>query len=606
MKPKSGKSGCPIGSMRILLVSYGNGITAAAMQSNRTDPEGHRGIAAGLRLSMLRLILHCDALRAAPRAWLVAAWWWLCGKRLRARLHLAPLLGLSPRAYQVWLLHEERKVKARALGSFASSKTLGSAPRIVALIKAGEGQEATLSSLAREGIVAQVVAGCELVPSQSVVFDDDAPIWVMPLVAGDTLAPGAGLAYRSSIVQDKNKGRNTLVFYADDDLIDARGRRVTPHFKPDWNYELFRHFDYLTGASILRLAKDDLKCVQDKDWPTALTIRLIERCISEKTAPGHLRLVLHHRSSRPSPRPPVQAKSYQAVGSESLLPTVSVIVPTRNRLDLLSTCLLGLARTNYPALDVIVIDNDSDDPKTVDYIASLDPDWARVIKYAGPFNFAAMNNRAVTDVNSDLLCFLNNDIEISDPDWLLTLVCQAVRDDVGAVGARLLYSDGRIQHAGVVIGLGGGAGHAHRYLQPEEEGYFHRHNLPQFVSAVTAACLVVRRDRFLAVGGFDAANFAVAFNDVDLCMKLNSKGWQSFYEPRATLIHHESISRGLDRDPVGAARLAEELAALKSRWRTDGALSDDTPRQVCSSRETVDPFHHPCLSPFSERFVVRL
>jgi len=178
-----------------------------------------------------------------------------------------------------------------------------------------------------------------------------------------------------------------------------------------------------------------------------------------------------------------------------------------------------------------------------------------------------------------------------EPHWLATMVTQALRLEVGAVGAGLLYPDGRIQHAGVVIGVGNAAGHAHRFLRPDEEGYFHRHNLPQFTMAVTGACLVVERDKFLAVGGLNERDFPVAFNDVDLCLRLNQRGWQSLYEPRATLIHHESVSRGLDQDSVGAARFASELAALKRIWKTD---------------EVFDPYHHPQLSRASEQYAVAL
>ena len=261
------------------------------------------------------------------------------------------------------------------------------------------------------------------------------------------------------------------------------------------------------------------------------------------------------------------------------------------RVDLLQTCLNGIAATGYPDIEVIVVDNDSDDPQTLDFLAGLDPARHRVLRHEGAFNYSAINNRAVGEAQGRLLCLLNNDIEVIEPNWLTTMATQALREDVGAVGARLLYPDGRIQHAGVVIGMGNAAGHAHRLLHPDEEGYFHRHALPQFASAVTAACLVVVRDRFLAVGGLDERNFSVAFNDVDLCMRLNQRGWQSLYEPRATLIHHESVSRGLDGDSVGAARFAGELAALQRLWRT---------------AEVVDPFHHPQLSRASERFVVRL
>jgi GT2 family glycosyltransferase len=302
--------------------------------------------------------------------------------------------------------------------------------------------------------------------------------------------------------------------------------------------------------------------------------------------PLHVRRMLHHRRVRPQPCVPAAA---QAAGRE--LPPVSVIVPTRNRADLLETCLAGIAATAYPDLEVIVVDNDSDDPRTLGLLDGLDPARHRVLRHAGPFNFSAINNRAAGEARGQVLCLLNNDIEVIGPDWLATMVGQALRPEVGAVGARLLYPDGRIQHAGVVLGIAGAAAHAHRLLRPGEEGYFRRHDLPQFVSAVTAACLVVRRDRFLAVGGFDEHDFPVSFNDVDLCMRLDRQGWQTLYEPRATLIHHESISRGLDRDPAGAARLAGEVAALRRRWQTD---------------RLADPFHHPELSPYSEHFVVRV
>jgi GT2 family glycosyltransferase len=273
------------------------------------------------------------------------------------------------------------------------------------------------------------------------------------------------------------------------------------------------------------------------------------------------------------------------------LPPVTVIVPTRNHVRLLTTCLEGIVATNYPRLELIIVDNDSDDAETLDFLAGLNPSQFRVLRHPGEFNYSAINNRAAGHASGHLLCLLNNDIEVVDPDWLAIMAFQASRATVGAVGPQLLYPDGRIQHAGVVIGMGNAAGHAHRFVDPASEGYFQRHALPQFVSAVTGACLVVARDRFLSVGGLDERNFAVAFNDVDLCMRLNRNGFQSFYEPRARLIHHESVSRGQDKDPISAARFAGELAALKLLWNTDHA---------------VDPYHHTELSRSSERFVLQL
>lgn len=522
----------------------------------------------------LTLSVHLDAALASPRAYLIAAWWRLRGKRLRARSQFAPLLGASPKAYRLWI---ERQEKAALPVEPTEAQ-----PPIVALVDGTAGPELlaeTLRSLKAEGLPALVIE-----PSDASTFalavrtiDRSQTTWLMPLMAGDVLAPGVAATYRRAIA-----GSSARIAYADDDLLDPSGQRIAPHFKPGWNSELFRHFDYLTGACIIRASPADMESLSGERWASSL-VALAMRA----GRPIHIPRVLHHRRSRPRPRVPAAPDVAACDG----LPPASVIVPTRNRVDLLRSCLEGLARTDYPDLEIIVVDNDSDDPATLAYLASLDPACHRVLRHPGPFNFSTLNNRAAAEARGRLLCLLNNDIDVIDPGWLTVMARQAMREDVGAVGARLLYPDGRIQHAGVVLGVGGGAAHAHRLLHPDEEGYFRRHALPQFVSAVTAACLVVVRDRFLAVGGLDERNFAVAFNDVDLCMRLNRRGWQALYEPRATLIHHESVSRGFDRDPGGAARLAGELDALKTLW---------------DSGAGVDPFHHPQLSRFSERFVVGL
>ncbi|MBB6123754.1 glycosyltransferase family 2 protein [Sphingobium subterraneum] len=452
---------------------------------------------------------------------------------------------------------------------------------LVEIAKEASELEETLRSLREKGLAVLQVGSPEVptLADAAKLINWDGQPWLMPIAAGDTLAPGAVGAYQKAI---ENAEGVTKVIYADDDLIDGKGRAHTPHFKPDWNGELFRHFDYLTGACLLRANREDLEAVSAKtDWASSLTAALVE-----EAKPLHLCRMLHHRRSRPMPRLPAMPKIV-----EENLPPVTIIVPTRNRVDLLRTCIEGVAATDYPDIEVIIVDNDSDDPETLDYLSLLDPRRHRTLHHCGAFNFSAINNRAVVEANGKLVCLLNNDIEIITPDWLKTMVVQAQRDHVGAVGAQLLYPDGRIQHAGVAIGMGNAAGHAHRFVRPNEEGYFFRHALPHFTTAVTAACLVVERERFLAVGGLDEENFPVAFNDVDLCMRLNQKGWQSFYEPRAKLIHHESLSRGLDRDPVGAARFEKELAALQRLWRTD---------------EVTDPHHHPQLSRVSEQFVVRL
>lgn len=490
---------------------------------------------------------------------------------------------MSPRAYGLWLCRQEAVLAGE--GEPAPATPPLPIAAIVDATGGSDGLQATLQSLADQGIPAVVMGDGQSprAPAATSLADAAAEIdwrdepWIMPMAAGDILAHGAALGYQAALA-----GSDAKVAYADDDLIDSRGTRYSPHFKPDWNGELFRHLDYLTGASIVRVSQSELVTLSGAaDWPR----RLIE-LVSVDTTPVHVHQILHHRRTRPEPRVP--ARPAVVKGN---LPSVSVIIPTRDRADLLRTCLEGLSATDYPDLDIIIVDNGSTDPQALAFLHSLDARRFRVVRHEGAFNFAAINNRASRHARGEVLCLLNNDIEVLEPGWLAIMVQQAMRDDVGAVGAQLLYPDGRIQHAGVVLGVGRAAGHAHRFLGPDEEGYFRRHQLPQHISAVTAACLVVQRDRFLAIGGFDEANFAVAFNDVDLCLRLNQRGWQAFYEPRARLVHHESVSRGFDRDPVGAKRFAGELAALKRKWETD---------------VIVDPYHHPALSRHSERFVVAL
>jgi GT2 family glycosyltransferase len=409
---------------------------------------------------------------------------------------------------------------------------------------------------------------------------DQKQFWLCPIGCGDRLATGALQAYAATVA----RADDASVIYADDDLVDRNGNRVDPHFKPDWNPELFEQHDFVTGSSVIRVDRGDLATVPANDWARAL-VRLAMRRGRE---PVHLPMVLHHRRRRPQPIIPGMPAE---LWDKRDWPLVSVIVPTRNGANLLRKCMEGLRRTRYPNMEVIIVDNESDEPDAIALLAELRTGGAEVIRVAGPFNFSRLNNVAVRAARGDVLCFLNNDIEMTDEEWLALLVCHAVRSEIGAVGARLLYPDGTVQHAGVFTGIGGGAAHAHRFVGKDEGGYFDRARLPQRVSAVTAACLAVSREKFLAVGGFDEDCFPVAFNDVDLCLKLNGRGWQSFYEPRSTLIHHESKSRGSDRLKGNRERFAGELAMLKRKWHTD---------------EKRDPYHHPQLSSFSEQFLISI
>lgn len=526
---------------------------------------------------LLRMLVHLEALASQPAAYLEGVGWRLRGLKLRSRHRFSALMGHTRHAYDLWMTSRERD-RMRSIPAVAAPEPLLIVIdcRATSIDLAG-----TLASIAGARIddVDVILLGSAEATGYRTAPDARAlatmigagPVrWAIAVACGDRLAPQAIPAYRAALADQPH----ARVFYADDDLWQT-GRRHSPYFKPQWNAELALHHDFLSSASLFRC---DPATVDD-GWPRSAME------LSGPVPPVHVPHVLHHRRQRPQPvRPPAQAPRLD-------LPHVSLIIPTRDHAALLRTCMDGVRATDYPSFDVTVIDNGSSDPETLAFLDQLEREGVRIVRQPGPFNFAAMHNAVVPGLAGPLVCFLNNDIEMMAPDWLAHLAAPALRGDVGAVGARLLYPDRTIQHAGVVTGIGGGAAHAHRQQADDDKGYFDRAHLPQFVSAVTAACLVVAKERFQAVGGFNADDFAVAFNDVDLCLKLNQRGWQSFYEPRACLIHHESKSRGFDRDGPGKARFAGELAALKRIWKTD---------------QLHDPFHHPELSPLSEHFVVRL
>ena len=535
-----------------------------------------------LRRRFLAVRVHFDAFRLKPIQYVQAIAWRLRGLRLRSRNRFAELMGQSPHAYALWIARRE---PAARMGFFPPPQA--ELPEVVSVIDCSQGGEDlldTLQSLGGNAGRVIVVGGqrggaFERVehPRELAELIDPEGAWLCIVRAGDRLAAGALRIYAHAAWQSPERS----LFYADDDLIGPRGERHLPHFKPEWNPELFAHHDFITHASLQKVSRDALRRSQPRDWVE----RLVRDAVSSGDLPAHVPMVLHHRKSRPSSILPAYPKT--SIMEEA--PSVTAIVPTRNQHSLLRNCVEGLSRTDYPNLEILIVDNGSDEEESVGYLRALEQQGIRVLRSPGPFNYSALNNAAVREIRSDYLCFLNNDVEMLDSTWLEPLVVHAMQSDIGAVGGRLLYPDRTVQHAGVFIGVGGGAGHAHRFQRIEDQGYFDRANLPQRVSAVTGACLVVAREKFLAVGGFDETDFPVAFNDVDLCLKLNSRGWQSFYEPGATLIHHESKSRGNDRAKANRKRFEGELAALKRKWATD-----------CER----DPYHHPNLSPFCEQFVI--
>lgn len=252
-------------------------------------------------------------------------------------------------------------------------------------------------------------------------------------------------------------------------------------------------------------------------------------------------------------------------------PRVTVLIPTRDAVDVLRTAVESvLTKTAYANVEVLVLDNQSRDAATLLYLRDLETQGrARVLRYDAPFNYSAMNNLGVRESRGDLLAFLNNDIEVVHGTWLTELVSQALRPEVGVVGAKLLYPDGFVQHAGVVIGVGGVADHAFRLYPGDHPGPEGRLVVAQQCSAVTGACMVLRREVFERVGGFDEVELPVAFNDVDLCLKVRAQGLRVVWTPHARLVHHESYSRGSDHATWSKRRRAErEMAVMRARWQT--------------------------------------
>jgi GT2 family glycosyltransferase len=413
----------------------------------------------------------------------------------------------------------------------------------------------------------------------------------------DELRPHALLEMAEAIAAQPD----VALLYSDEDKIDADGRRFNPYFKPDWNPDLLLSQNYVCHFAVLRTAlvravggfRAGFEGSQDHD----LFLRCTERL--SDTQIRHVPKVLYHwRAIEGSTALVREAKDYasaaglravaehlQRCGQDAVAdelphghfrvrwrlpaeaPRVSIVVPTRDRVQLLRTCIDSLrARTTYPDYELVVVDNQSTDPETLEYLDALrQQEWSRVLRYDAPFNYSAINNWAAAQSSSPLLCLLNNDIEVIEPGWLEEMAGHAIRPDVGAVGAMLVYPDRTIQHAGVILGIGGVANHAYVGLPLGYPGHGGRALVAQNLSAVTGACLMVRRALYETVGGLDE-NLQVAFNDIDFCLRLREAGYRNVWTPFATLCHHESASRGRDDTDEKRERFVSEVTRMQERW----------------------------------------
>lgn len=440
------------------------------------------------------------------------------------------------------------------------------------------------------------------------------------LLDHDDLLPEHALFH---VVQAVNEHPVAAIIYSDEDKIDEAGQRYDPYFKCEFNYELMLSQNMICHLGVYRRDlvtqiggfRLGLEGAQDYD----LALRVIERI--DPSLIVHIPRVLYHwraiqgstaRSSNekiyaaeagrkavaehlervgrkamimPAPEAPPMNRVRFVLPEE--LPLVSILIPTRDRAELLGMCLDSVfTKTSYPNYEVVIIDNGSVEAETMALFERLPKGRVQVIRDDSPFNYSRLNNLGAKLTKGAVLCLMNNDIEILVPDWIEEMMSFALQPDVGCVGARLWYPDGTLQHGGVIVGLGGVAGHSHRHFPKGHPGYFGRAVLAQSLSAVTAACLMIRREVFEEVGGLDE-EFAVAFNDIDFCLRVRDKGYRNVWTPFAEMIHYESASRGYETTPERQKRFLAEIDFMKERW---------------GEKLTVDPAYNPNLTLDHEDF----
>jgi O-antigen biosynthesis protein len=331
------------------------------------------------------------------------------------------------------------------------------------------------------------------------------------------------------------------IAYCDETRAGTDGR-PTPLFKPDWSPMLQRGAPYVGRAAFMTADVFAHQSATGRCAPEEIVAAALAGAAND--AVGHVRRALAH-VGRP-PVEPVAASSIVAASTGSRA-KIGIVIPTRDRIDLLEPCLVSvLEKTAHADFEIVVVDNDSVEERTARTLSRLCARDSRlsVAPSPGAFNFSALCNFGAQKLSCDFLLFLNNDTEVLQADWLDNLVAIAGRPDVGAVGAKLLYPTGRVQHAGVVLGMGGVAGHFGEGQAADAPGWLGTLQAPHEASAVTAACLMVERRKFDAIGGFDALNLPVELNDIDLCLRLGEQGWGAICDCRTRLVHHESASRG--------------------------------------------------------------
>jgi len=417
----------------------------------------------------------------------------------------------------------------------------------------------------------------------------------------DMLAPNALL----EVVKCINCTPEVKLIYSDEDKIDEQDRRYDPHFKSGWNPDMFYSYNYISHLSVIESTVLKMAGGLRKGYEGAQDYDLLLRvtgCIKGNEICHIPKILYHWRAFKGSTAYAPEEKYYTSEAGLKALkdyfvakdgriqvehgllpntfkvnyrlseePLVSLIIPTRDGYDILSLCIESiLEKTTYKNYEIIIVDNQTTDPVTLGYFKELTETYPniRVISYDDEFNYSAINNFAVREAKGEVIGLINNDVEVISEHWLTEMLQHAVRPGIGAVGAKLYYDNDTIQHAGVILGIGGVAGHAHKYFKKDDHGYFSRLKIIQNFSAVTAACLLVRKKVYEDVSGLDEENLKVAFNDVDFCLKLQKAGYRNLWTPYVELYHHESVSRGMEDNTEKKKRFEKEVIFMKHKWES--------------------------------------
>ena len=425
--------------------------------------------------------------------------------------------------------------------------------------------------------------------------------WIVLCDHDDLLVPNALYEFADRIAKDPEIDS----IYSDEDKIDETGKKLfEPHFKPDFNIDMLRSNNYICHLYCVRKELVDRVGKFNSQFDGAQDYDFILRMSENSRKVGHVAKILYHwrthiNSTAANPESKMYAfkagaeaikahyarvlpniKIKDVVNGESLgiyhtifafeeYPLISVIIPNKDHTEDLDKAIRSMIeKGTWPNLEFIVVENNSTEEKTWVYYEKIQKEYpqVKVVKYNGEFNYSKINNFGVQYATGGYYLFMNNDVELIEPDSLKELMGYAQREDVGAVGCRLLYEDDTIQHAGVIIGLEGIAGHAFVGQQSHGGTYFNRAMVTQDLSAVTAAVMLVRKEVYEKVSGF-GEDFAVAFNDIDFCLKIRRAGYLVVYAAYGCFHHYESKSRGLDQTPEQRARYMEELSNFNKKWK---------------------------------------